>query len=232
MNKSKLNFIIDIFMFICMTLIASIGFLIKFTLITGMESREIYGKNVDLLLFGMDRHQWGTIHLYIGFILLALLALHIFLHWKMIVGLYHKLIITPKTRKVSFWTFIAVSFFLIASPFIVSPKVVEREHGKGYHSIRRGYENETEATMNQPEDKLQSNSHGKRTISGIAIEVRGYMTVAEVSQKYNVPVNIIMDQLGIPGSALSLQKIGKLRKMYGFEMTDIEKIIYEYRKSH
>ncbi|MCD6571409.1 MAG: hypothetical protein J7L53_11955 [Deltaproteobacteria bacterium] len=55
MNKAKLNFIIDIFMFICMMLIASIGFLIKFTLIPGREAWEIYGRNV-----GIRWIRWGS----------------------------------------------------------------------------------------------------------------------------------------------------------------------------
>lgn len=232
MNKSKLNFIIDIFMFICMTLIASIGFLIKFTLIPGSESWEIYGKNVDLFLFGMDRHQWGTIHLYIGFVLLGLLILHIYLHWKTIVGLYRKLITSPKIRKISLWILMVVSVFLMVFPFVVNPKVVERVAGKGNHSVLKVQENEMEPTMKQSINKLQSNFHEKNTTSGIAIEVRGYMTLIDVAQRYNVPVKIILDQLGIPKSALNVQKLGGLRKMYGFEMTDIEKIIYEYSKSH
>ncbi len=220
-------------MFICMTLIASIGFLIKFTLIPGRESWEIYGKNVDLLLFGMDRHQWGTIHLYIAFILLALLVLHIFLHWKMIVGLYHKLITSPKIRKISLWVFMSVSIFLIVFPFAVNPKVVDRGFGKGHYNTRKGNENGIKITIKQHENKLQSNSHEKYTASGIAIEVRGFMTLTDVAQKYNVPINILIDQLGIPKSAgLSVQQLGRLRKIYNFKMTDVEKIIYTYRKSH
>ena len=232
MNKSKLNFIIDIVMFICMTLIASIGFLIKFTLIPGKESWEIYGKNVDLLLFGMDRHQWGTVHLYIGFVLLGLLILHIYLHWKMIVGLYYKLITSPEIRKISLLIFMVVFIFLIVFPFVVNPNVVDRVAGKGHQSVLRVHENEMETTMKQRVNKLQSNSHEKYTISGIAIEVKGYMTLTDVAQKYNVPVEIILNQLEIPKSALNVQKLGRLQKLYGFEMTDIERIIYEYRKSH
>ena len=111
-------------------------------------------------------------------------------------------------------------------------KEAERVAGKGHQSVLRVHENEMETTMKQRVNKLQSNSHEKYTISGIAIEVKGYMTLTDVAQKYNVPVEIILNQLEIPKSALNVQKLGRLRKLYGFEMTDIERIIYEYRKSH
>ena len=150
----------------------------------------------------------------------------------MIVGIYHKLIRSPKIRKISLWICIIVSIFLIVFPFAVNPKVVERVAGKGHQSTRRVYENETEPTMKKPVDKEQSNSHEKYTISGIAIEVKGYMTLTDVAQKYNVPVTTIIKQLGIPKSALHVQTLGRLRKTYGFKMTDVEKIIYEYRQSH
>ena len=233
MNKAKLNFIIDIFMFICMMLVASIGFLIKFTLIPGREAWEIYGRNVDLFLFGMDRHQWGTLHLYIGFTLLGLLILHIYLHWKMIVALYRQLITSPKVRKIGCWIFIVVSIFLMVFPFLVNPNLVDREPGKGYHRRSEIYEDQTQSAIEKTEDKLQSSKpHDKYTLSGITIEVKGYMTLYEVAQRYNVPVDIIINKLGIPKSALNVQKLGKLRKMYDFKMQDIERIIYEYHKFH
>ncbi len=218
-------------MFICMMIIVSIGFLIKFTLIPGEERWEIYGRNVDLFLFGMDRHEWGTVHLYIGFVLLGLLVLHVYLHWKMIVGLYHQLIASPQVRQITFLLFMAVSVFLIVFPFAVSPKVVEREFGKKHYTIQSGNEHERKTMINQ--NKIQSNSHEKYTASGIAIDVRGFMTLTAVAQKYNVPIDILSDQLGIPNSAeLSEQQLGRLRKIYNFKMADVEKIIYEYRKFH
>ena len=91
-DKSKVSFVIDALMFLCMMAIAGIGFLMKFVLIPGKERWVKYGRNVDLYLLGMDRHEWGTIHLVIGFILLGLLVLHIILHWKMILAMYHRFI--------------------------------------------------------------------------------------------------------------------------------------------
>ena len=48
------------------------------------------------------------------------------------------------------------------------------------------------------------------------------MTLNEIAQKYNVPVDIIINKLGIPKSALKVQKLGKLRKIYNFKMQDID----------
>ncbi len=50
-------------MFLCMMAIVGIGMLIKFILLPGKEAAVVYGRKVDLLLFGLDRHAWGTIHL-------------------------------------------------------------------------------------------------------------------------------------------------------------------------
>ena len=212
-------------MFVGMMLILSIGFLIKFTLIPGEARWKIYGRNVDLFLFGMDRHEWGTVHFYIGCVLVALLILHIYLHWKMIGELYQKLITSSQARKISFLLLIVVSVFLIVFPFAVSPKVAERELRKKQYTSHDHEGN--------PTNKIEGNSHENYTSSDSAIEVRGFMTLNDVAQKYNIPSDVLLDQLGIPDSAgLSGQQLGKLRKIYNFKMTDVEKIIYEYRNSH
>ena len=97
-NKVKLNFVIDALMFLCMTAIAGLGFLMKYVLLPGRESTIKYGRRVELSLFGLDRHDWGAIHLYLGFMLLALLVLHILLHWQMIPGLFIRLVDNSRQR--------------------------------------------------------------------------------------------------------------------------------------
>ena len=92
MQKSVLNFSINATMTLCMSAIVGIGFLIKYTLISGQERWGIYGRNVEISLLGMDRHQWGMLHLILGFILLGLLVAHIILHWKIITNVYKKLL--------------------------------------------------------------------------------------------------------------------------------------------
>ncbi len=131
MNKAKLNFVIDALMFLCMAAIAGLGFLMKYVLLPGRESMIKYARRVELSLFGLDRHDWGAIHLYLGFLLLALLVLHIVLHWQMIPGLFTKLVTNSRHRwKVALvYTVLAVA--LVLFPFLISPEVKNGTVGQG-----------------------------------------------------------------------------------------------------
>lgn len=44
------------------------------------------GTNRSLSLWDLTRHQWGTIHLWISFVLLLVLLLHVCLHWQWVVS--------------------------------------------------------------------------------------------------------------------------------------------------
>lgn len=138
MKKNHLNFVIDALMFLCLMAIAGIGFLMNWVLLPGRERAAVYGGSVDLCLFGLDRHQWGNIHLVVGLVLLGLLVLHTILHWKQIVHLFCRLVSVRATRIVIAVVFLAISIALIAFPLIVKPEVVQGASGDG-HGYSRGH---------------------------------------------------------------------------------------------
>jgi glucan phosphoethanolaminetransferase (alkaline phosphatase superfamily) len=131
MRKPILNFIINASMTLCMSAIIGIGFLIKYTLISGRERWNVYGRNVELSLFGMDRHQWGMLHLILAFVLLGLLIVHIIFHWKVITNVYKKIIKEPLTKKIVALVFIILCVLMIVIPFFISPEIESIEKGKG-----------------------------------------------------------------------------------------------------
>lgn len=131
MNKTKLNFVIDALMFLCMTAIAGLGFLMKYVLLPGRESTIKYGRRVDLSLLGLDRHDWGAIHLYLGFLLLALLVLHIVLHWQMIPGLFARMVANSRERSRIALVYAVLAAALVLFPFIISPEVRDAGAGEG-----------------------------------------------------------------------------------------------------
>jgi polyferredoxin len=131
MNKANLNFVIDALMFLCMAAIAGLGFLMKYVLLPGRESTIKYGRRADLSLFGLDRHDWGAIHLYLGFLLLALLVLHIVLHWNMIPGLFARLVTPSRQRWQIASVYILLTAALLLFPFLISPEVKDADTGRG-----------------------------------------------------------------------------------------------------
>ena len=132
MEKSKLNLVIDALLLLCLAAITGIGLLIKYVLVPGYQRWEIYGRNVSLFLWGLDRHQWGTIHFIIGLVFLALLVLHIILHWQMIVGIYRGLIPNRFARWITALILICITTLLFSFSYFVKPEVLEQGIGKGY----------------------------------------------------------------------------------------------------
>lgn len=137
MDRPRLNFVIDILMFMLLAALVGIGLLMKFVLIPGRERWAKYGRHVELYLFGMDRHDWGAIHFYLALILLGVLVLHLILHWTMIVALFQRLVTTPKARTILLGVLLLGSLLLIYFPFLVSPEVEDigrgRGRGRGWH---------------------------------------------------------------------------------------------------
>jgi len=130
MRKPNWSFALYAAMTLCISAVIGIGFLIKYTLISGAERKTIYGQNVALYFLNMDRQQWGTIHFIIGLVFFVLLAIHILLHTKMISTVYDKIVKTPLTKKVLGFGFIIICAILILIPFFITPKIEPISKGK------------------------------------------------------------------------------------------------------
>lgn len=148
MKRSTLNFIINAIMFIFMSALAGTGFLIKYSLISGQESCAVYGAKVDLFLWGMDRHEWGYIHLILAYILLGLVILHIILHWKIVVAIYNRLCHGNQMVRVVTLLIVAICALFIIAPFFIKPEIVKSERRGG--NQKYGYKLQTPAIHIEP----------------------------------------------------------------------------------
>jgi|UniRef100_A0A7V6DPB3 hypothetical protein len=133
-DKSKLTFIIDALMFLIIMGMAGLGFLMKYVLVPGRERWIKYGRNANRTLFGWDRHDWGDIHLDLAMVFLGLLVVHIILHWRQIVGLFHGFV-PAERRTLVLLVFVLLAAFLIYFPFLLSPDIGAL--GQGLGPIRR-----------------------------------------------------------------------------------------------
>lgn len=244
MKKSNLLLLIDVLMFLFLALMSGLGLMIKYVLVPGSKRWDIYGRNVDLTFLGMDRHQWGTVHLICAIFFIALLTLHIILHWKCLVAYVCKIVNTKTEANILIIAFAFVLFFFLIFPFILNIKVSELGDGRDrllhgtdqQHSPavkQRGMSLLQKETEKQAETITREQAKGEQDLEhhdiDHDIEVLGSMSLVYVSLKYNVPVSHILKELELPASTSGNEQLGRLRRSYGFKMSDIELIIHNYR---
>lgn len=125
MNKAKVNLIIDGLMFLLVMALTGTGYIRKYILLSGSASRALYGQKLHMNFLGINRDGWAEIHLFLGYILIGLVFLHIILHWKQIKSIYNKLIPNPNVRKIVTVLFIIISILLLILPFILQPTIIK-----------------------------------------------------------------------------------------------------------
>jgi len=131
MSKAKLNLIIDGLLLVCLAAIGGIGLLLRYVLIPGVQQWQIYGQNVDISVWDLDRHGWGTIHYGFGVAFLLLVAFHIILHWKMIVTTYRQIIPNHVVSLITAVVLLALTITLLIFALLVKPQVHDRGQGRG-----------------------------------------------------------------------------------------------------
>ncbi len=77
MRKNTLNYLIDAGTLLVMVAMIGSGLIMKFTLPPGTGSR-------GYIIWGLGRHEWGTVHFWLAVALGVLLVLHVALHWSWI----------------------------------------------------------------------------------------------------------------------------------------------------
>ncbi|HRY60073.1 MAG TPA: DUF4405 domain-containing protein [Patescibacteria group bacterium] len=86
MKKIKINALVDIFAFVAGLIVAKSGLVLWFILPSGSGGGFQGGKGggVEKSFFFLSRHEWQTIHNWVGLILIILILLHLILHWSYI----------------------------------------------------------------------------------------------------------------------------------------------------
>jgi len=99
MNKSLANKIIDLVMAFDSLGLIFTGIIMKWVLPPGTGGRYGYGRgwgrwaeSADQVgdLWGLGRHDWGSVHFYLACVFLGLLVLHTILHWGWIKAAYFR----------------------------------------------------------------------------------------------------------------------------------------------
>ena len=130
----------------------------------------------------------------------SILALHLFTHWKWIVSLVKG---RPKDQsgyRVGLGIVGVLAIILISIAPILTPI------------------DNTSENRNNTEKYGSSDEH----------DIRGSMTLNEIEQVTNVPVDYIIKSLKLPVSVPRDEKLGYLKNEYGFDMNELRTLIENY----
>jgi len=98
MKRSSLNFVVDLAAILNLLGLIFTGLTMKYILPpgTGGRGRILHGGGQGREhikdLWSMTRHEWGSIHFYLAVLFIALMLVHIILHWAWIKNYFKSLI--------------------------------------------------------------------------------------------------------------------------------------------
>jgi hypothetical protein len=196
MKRPNVNFAVDCLGFAGFVLLTATGVLMRYVLPPGSGH--------STTIWTLDRHEWGSIHFWIAIAFLAVLAFHLFLHWRWIVTLMSGRPREGSGARVALGSVgLAALLALAIAPFLSR---VERDVGKS-GSLR-------------PHSSALEGSES----------IRGSMTLSEIQEATGVPASYIIEELGLPPGVETGERLGRLRTAHGFTVDDVRHLVQTYQQ--
>ena len=209
MKRTSFNILIDTIAFVALVFLTSTGFLMRYQLPPGsggLHSTSVgHGaetKSVSIL-WGLSRHEWGDIHYWISVTMMAVLAVHLLLHWKWIVHVMRH----RQNQETSGPRFAVGVFGLVAVLMLACAPLLG--------TVERVPRGEARATSDVEQEG----------------ELQGYMTLSEVCDISGVPKEHLLNQLGLPTETSSDEKAGRLMRANNLQMQDLRQVITKYQET-
>ncbi|RIL01677.1 MAG: hypothetical protein DCC71_17320 [Proteobacteria bacterium] len=127
-SRASWNALVDGISFAAFVLLTSTGVLLRWTLPPGSGRRTT--------VFGLDRHEWGTLHFWMAIALLAALSLHLALHWRFIANVVRGRARTGSWKRAAIGVFGLIALLALAlAPFFAPVEESARGGGerRGMH---------------------------------------------------------------------------------------------------
>jgi hypothetical protein len=153
-------------------------------------------------IWGLDRHEWGSIHFWISVIFLSILTIHLILHWRWVANFIKGRPREGSGLRAGLGIVGLIGLLALAIAPLVSTVETSAVKEKGV-ALSDKHEN---------------------------LEISGSMTLNEVEQKTGVPSDHIIKELKLSPDTNKEENLGRLKKMFGFTMDDVRHIIRKYEQ--
>lgn len=224
MTRPKWNFLVDVVMFALMGAMIFIGVLMGFF----MASGPVADRSMKYV-WGLHLHQWGDVHAVLSFAFVAFFVLHIILHWSWITGATRKLLRSSAALALILMLpalIILLTWFLSEKD---SPAYLDYGRRAGAESGRIKEPPPEEAIVDeetQPgtaEINEHKSGHGRHGACGR--KITGQLTIQDVQRITGVSAVSILKKLNLPANTPLDERLGRLRKRYGFSMHDFRQAV-------
>jgi hypothetical protein len=208
MKRTQLNFAIDAAAFAAFLFLLSTGLLLRYQLAAGSGGLHAVGSGRGAserpiaLLWGWTRHDWGQIHYWIAGLLIAILAVHLVLHWKWIIC------VVRGTRAETSGARFAVGIVSLAALVLMAAAPL-------FAPLERVPRGELQRQQSRPESATSNATNN----------LRGSMTVAEVATASDLSVAELVDAMDFPKSVDPNERIGRLLRQRGQQMSDLRRVL-------
>lgn len=220
MRKSTFNVIVDAAALVILAALAATGFLIAYQLPPGSgggEGRGGGGHGTALAVWGMTRHQWGDLHLYLAFVLAALMAVHLMSHWQWIRAMAKTEGGPPGgLRRGIILGAAAISLVLVLLPFLLMPRKIGPSPTSPESSAATPVRDlgPVPTGDNAPEDG------GEELIYGA-------LTIDEVAQRTGLSIQQIGSILGMKTPLQGDERLGRRLRSEGINMQEARRKLHQ-----
>ncbi len=216
MTRTAFNFLIDTLLLVLIVSLAATGLLLHYVLPPGSRGGS------GLSLWGWTRHEWGDLHFWIALALVALLVLHVALHWSWVCATVEHWFrrkslsgaVSVRRRYA-----IGVAFGLLVAATVggfLSLAWAVREGEPGGRS-GSGWQ-----ARHESDEKRGGHDFGTG-------QIRGSMTLADLERETGVSAEVIKRELGLPAATPSTERLGDLKRRYSFEMSTVRRIVNRHQ---
>ena len=201
MKRTTLNFWIDLISLLVMLGLIWTGLLIHYVLPPGTGGRH---GGQEATLWGLGRHDYGDIHFYMALAMIGLMVIHVWLHWSWVCTTVNKLLgmkATSSARR----AMCGVAILMISAALLC-----------GSLFWTKNQINSTSKVVEQETIAHQSSS---------SIHISGQTTLVQAAKICGISEEELILQLQLPAKVNGNERLGRLKRQYGFEIDDVRKIL-------
>lgn len=212
MRRDTLNFIVDVLALLAVLVLIATGALLTWVVPPGSRG------GAGLSFWGLGRHDWGDIHFWVAVALVALMVLHVALHWTWVCLIVTRGLRGGGTPPATSRNVVGAVFLLVLAALLVGFSwyaYTHRAHtdeGAGYHGGRRA---------ERPGDGIVMAGRSR----GTDVHIAGSQTLREIAAAAGVTPEALCRALGLPGNVSADERLGRLRQQYGFEMEAVREAL-------